>query len=326
MRRPDAHRPRRWHRLGLATLGLAICWSGSPPPNATAAGAPAVPAAPVTTAVQPASKVAISGLASPVEATLASAVRPTRAIQNAEALPPQSAGVDVAWTSAGRVSLTSPALDRRVLATRILQWSAPYDGTCVAVRWHVDGVTAFAGWGPWRTSNLTPGRCYRWNLTLRDPTGSVFVASSTPTFRAWSSGPAGWYRGEQEHLWFPALGISQSIHQWPCTRDGKLANVVYEWGCAGTNHLYLMGHGYGVFRPLFLGWQHQLKAGQIAWVADANSHLIRYRLAWFVVLLKTDAWATGQWTWAATATSELTLQTCVGATNDRFLFVRFVPG
>jgi hypothetical protein len=147
------------------------------------------------------------------------------------------------------------------------------------------------------------------------------------TFRPWASGPSGWSPGERNHFWLPALGIDQAIQSWPCSRGGKLANVVYDWGCAGSNNRYLMGHGYGVFNALLSAYPGRLPVGLIAWVADANGRLVRYRLVSSTLMLKTQAWSpNGKWTYLGTPTSVLTLQTCFGAANDRFLFIRFEPG
>ena len=54
----------------------------------------------------------------------------------------------------------------------------------------------------------------------------------------------------RNHVWIPALGISRSISSYSCGRSSALANLVYRWGCAGTNNVYLIGHAWGVFKPL----------------------------------------------------------------------------
>jgi hypothetical protein len=59
---------------------------------------------------------------------------------------------------------------------------------------------------------------------------------------------------ERNHLWLPSLGIDEPIHHWSCTRSGILADVVYSWGCAGSNNEYLMGHAFGVFDRLYAAY------------------------------------------------------------------------
>src|SRR4051794_10385285 len=74
-------------------------------------------------------------------------------------------------------------------------------------------------------------------------------SSGTP--RARTSPPA--HRGQlvgRDHVWSPALGIDKRVYSFPCSRAQKPGNVVYRWGCAGRNNVYLMGHAANVFGSL----------------------------------------------------------------------------
>ncbi len=46
------------------------------------------------------------------------------------------------------------------------------------------------------------------------------------------------YRGKNR-MWFPALGISRSVSFFSCSSNAYPGNVVYRWGCAGSNNVYL---------------------------------------------------------------------------------------
>lgn len=301
----------------VGIVGLAVVWSSSSPAPASAAD----PVAGTSAAVA-----VVAPGAGPSGVAFASVHLAAGLRQDPEGFAVPVAPLAIAWPATNSVLLTSETLGQGAAGVRFEQWSAPYDGSCAGVGWQLDGIGPLPATQAWTMLGLAQGRCYRWTVAGRDSTGSASIAASAAAARPWASGPSGWSAGEANHFWFPALGISQTVHDWPCPRAGKLANVVYQWDCAGTNNRYLMGHAYGVFRPLVVGYQNRIHVGQIAWVADAHGHLVRYRLTSVIVMLKKVAWKTGKWTFAATPTSVLTLQTCFGAANDRFLFIRFAPG
>jgi hypothetical protein len=124
----------------------------------------------------------------------------------------------------------------------------------------------------------------------------------------------------RNHLWVPALGINRSVSWFPCSRSTAPGNYVYRWGCAGHNNVYLLGHAYGVFKPLHDAYlSGRLRVGMVAMYADGNGHITRYRLTgWHVVSPLDISWS------GATSTPVMTLQTCIGANSAYRLDVRFV--
>ena len=82
----------------------------------------------------------------------------------------------------------------------------------------------------------------------------------------------------RNHLWIPSLGINRSIAWFPCSRAREPDNYVYRWGCAGSNNVYLLGHAWGVFKPLHDAYASgRLKVGMKAMYADANGRVARLR-------------------------------------------------
>jgi len=72
------------------------------------------------------------------------------------------------------------------------------------------------------------------------------------------------------HVWMPTLGISQHVYLFACSRSTDPANLVYRWGCAGTNNVYLLGHAYGVFLALHDAYANgKLRKGMPVVYADA---------------------------------------------------------
>src|SRR5262249_29771098 len=124
----------------------------------------------------------------------------------------------------------------------------------------------------------------------------------------------------RNHLWIPALGINRSVSWFPCSRSAAPDNYVYRWGCAGRNNVYLLGHAYGVFKPLhdaYLGGR--LRVGMVATYADANGHITRYRITGWAIVSPSDVSWSG-----ATSTPVMTLQTCIGPNSSERLDVRLV--
>ena len=138
--------------------------------------------------------------------------------------------------------------------------------------------------------------------------------SSTP---AAASGSAE-YTG-RNHVWIPGLGISRSVSAFPCDRARPPDNLVYRWGCAGANNVYLMGHAYSVFKPLHAAYEAgRLRVGMKAWYADAEGRVHVYAVTWWKVTSPSGS----SWAWAAQASPSMTLQTCVGTDGKHRLVVR----
>ncbi len=122
------------------------------------------------------------------------------------------------------------------------------------------------------------------------------------------------------HMWMPALGINRSVYVYACTRSTVLSNVVYRWGCAGRNNIYLMGHAWGVFKPLHDAYvQGRLRIGMEAIYADGAGRIHRYRITTWRVVLPTDISWIGDM-----SRPTMILQTCVGATSTYRLNVKLV--
>lgn len=129
------------------------------------------------------------------------------------------------------------------------------------------------------------------------------------------------YRG-QNHLWIPSLRIDRSVAWYACDRNRGPDNLVYRWGCAGANNVYLLGHAYSVFKPLhdaYVG--HRLKVGMKAWYADGTGRVHAYAVTWWKITLPTPE---SRWAWAAQDVPSMTLQTCVGKDSEYRLMVRLV--
>jgi hypothetical protein len=155
---------------------------------------------------------------------------------------------------------------------------------------------------------------------------SVDKDAAQPRTRAASQDPAprkspSTYAGTN-HVWIPSLGISRSIHWFPCDRQRPPDNYMYRWGCAGANNVYLMGHAYSVMKPLHDAYvSGRLRKGTKAWYADTSGKVHVYAVRWWKVTLPTpDA----EWAWAAQDVPSMTLQTCVGKDSKYRLMVRLV--
>jgi sortase (surface protein transpeptidase) len=128
------------------------------------------------------------------------------------------------------------------------------------------------------------------------------------------------YRGKN-HVWIPALGVNRSVSFYACSRKTALANVVYRWGCAGSNNVYLMGHAHSVFRSLHNAYVNgRLRKGMQVIYADANGRVTRYKISYWKVVSPVGA----GWAFAAQSRPSMTLQTCVGARSQYRLVVRLV--
>ena len=145
------------------------------------------------------------------------------------------------------------------------------------------------------------------------PNGSGGSGGST------SSAPSG-YHGKNR-MWFPALGINRSVSFFSCSNNSYPGNVVYRWGCAGRNNVYLFGHAHSVFKPLHDAYvRGRLKKGMKVMYADAKGKVRTYKLIWWKVTTPTN----GGFAYAGQSRPSLTLQTCVGSKSQYRLIVRFV--
>jgi len=136
-----------------------------------------------------------------------------------------------------------------------------------------------------------------------------------------SGGRAASYSGTN-HVWIPALGISKSIHWFPCDRQRPPDNYMYRWGCAGSNNVYLMGHAYSVMNGLHDAYvAGRLHAGMKAYYAGSDGDVHVYAVKWWKLTRPTTDAA---WAWAPQAVPSMTLQTCVGKNSEYRLMVRLV--
>ena len=113
-----------------------------------------------------------------------------------------------------------------------------------------------------------------------------------------------------DHFWFPALGINASVTWYACSRRDYPAPIVYRWGCAGTNNVYLFGHAANAFSALYRAfYAGTVKVGQVLIYADHAGVIHRYRIS--VVRLENGALpADYHWAVGDQAVPSLTLQTC----------------
>ena len=126
----------------------------------------------------------------------------------------------------------------------------------------------------------------------------------------------------RNHVWIPALGIDRSVAWFPCDRSRAPDNLVYRWGCAGSNNLYLLGHAYSVFKPLhdaYVGGR--LRKGMRAYYADATGRVHTYEVRWWKLTAPTTS---ASWAWASQPVPSMTLQTCIGSNSAYRLMVRLV--
>ena len=123
------------------------------------------------------------------------------------------------------------------------------------------------------------------------------------------------------HFWIPSLGMSYGVRWYACGRTTTPLNYIYRWGCAGKNNVYLLGHAWGVMKPLHdLYVRGGLRVGMVAVYADASGHVRKYRVTEWRVVRPTEI----AWQIAAQPVPSLTLQTCLGKNSEWRLNVRLV--
>ena len=128
------------------------------------------------------------------------------------------------------------------------------------------------------------------------------------------------------HFSFPAAGISSlRVSYWDCARVDNLPNAVYRWGCAGSNNTYLLGHAYGVFKPLNAAYHSgALRVGAIAYYAGSDGTTRAYRVTTIRRELIAREWDWRPWAAAAQPVRSLTLMTCDDAKSEYRILVRLV--
>ncbi len=128
------------------------------------------------------------------------------------------------------------------------------------------------------------------------------------------------YRGTN-HFWIPSLGMSYGVRWYGCSATYYPRNVMYRWGCAGKNNVYIFGHAHSVMKPLHdLYVRGGLRKGMVAVFADANGKVTKYRVTEWRVVRPTQV----AWQIASQPRPSMTLQTCVGKNSEYRLNVRLV--
>jgi hypothetical protein len=146
---------------------------------------------------------------------------------------------------------------------------------------------------------------------------TVEVATRQPSAPA----PAKRTYAGQNHFWIPSLGVSRPVYWYACSRTRAPDNLIYRWGCAGHNNVYILGHAYGVMKPLHDAYvSGRLHTGMLAVYADANGNVRTYRVTTWRLVRPTNA----AWAEASQSVPSMTLQTCVGSQSQWRLIVRLV--
>jgi hypothetical protein len=124
----------------------------------------------------------------------------------------------------------------------------------------------------------------------------------------------------RNHIWMPALGINRTVYWFSCSRTRPPDNFVYRWGCAGRNNVYLLGHAWGVFKPLHDAYvQGRLRVGMEVIYADAAGRVRHYRIvSWRIVSPTVSNWI------GSFSRPTMILQTCVGTRSQYRLNVKLV--
>src|SRR5829696_498065 len=182
-----------------------------------------------------------------------------------------------------------------------------------------------AGAGPARTTSApaaaaSSGRSFKARLAIesvKKPKAKSRASGGSSS----GSASSGSLKG-RNHFWFPSLGISRAVYSFPCSRSRAPDNLVYRWGCAGANNVYLLGHAYGVFKPLHNAYvSGRLHAGMKAYYADSRGRTHTFAVRWWKLTKPTTS---ASWAWASQSVSSMTLQTCVGSNSEYRVMVRLV--
>ena len=101
-----------------------------------------------------------------------------------------------------------------------------------------------------------------------------------------SSGSSRASYGGKNRMSFPALGINRGVSFFSCSNNSYPGNVVYRWGCAGSNNVYLFGHAHSVFKPLHDAYVNgRLRKGMKVSYADSKGKVRTYKLIWWKVTI-----------------------------------------
>ena len=225
--------------------------------------------------------------------------------------------------AAESIAVASSVLARSEATDSAAPVSAPFVAhpTRVGERNAAEAATADA-LNPWLVPIAEPADPI--HVPVRPATSSINKVKSES--KAKSSGGSGGgssaasYHGKNR-MWFPALGISRSTYFFPCSSNAYPGNVVYRWGCAGSNNVYLFAHAHAAFKPLHDAYVNgRLRKGMKVSYADSKGKVRTYKLIWWKVTTPTK----GGFAFASQSRPSLTLQTCVGANSKYRLIVRFV--
>lgn len=149
--------------------------------------------------------------------------------------------------------------------------------------------------------------------------GGLRAAVQVPDLRSHPGSP-GTYSG-RNHVWIPSLGIDRPVVLFECTRTRAPDNYMYRWGCAGRNNVYLLGHAWGVFKPLHDAYERgRLEVGMLAIYADGRGRIRAYQVTEWRVVDPVEV----HWAIASQPVPSMTLQTCVGPRGALRLNVRLV--
>ena len=228
--------------------------------------------------------------------------------------------------AAESIAVASSVLARSEATDSAAPVSAPFVAhpTRVGERNAAEAATAEA-LNPWLVPIAEPADPI--HVPVRPATSSINkVKSESKVKSSGGSGGSGGgsspasYHG-RNRMWFPALGISRSTYFFPCSSNAYPGNVVYRWGCAGSNNVYLFAHAHSAFKPLHDAYVNgRLRKGMKVSYADSKGKVRTYKLIWWKVTTPTK----GGFAFAAQSRPSLTLQTCVGAKSQYRLIVRFV--
>lgn len=221
-----------------------------------------------------------------------------------------SAGAPVGDTALSEpaATLRSPVIPR-IAAADSAATSAAHAATAAAI---IDSVADTSGPDAEAAGSLL-------GASLSSAASSLGIAAAATSAAATSPpGPASTVRN---HVVSVALGLDQAVAAFPCSRSRPPDMLLYRWGCAGANNVYLLAHAAGPFRHLHdLYERGGLRRGMTVDYNDGSGGVHRYRVVWWRTTLPTD----GAWAFAASSTPVMTLQTCVGAGDRYRLIVRLV--
>jgi hypothetical protein len=123
----------------------------------------------------------------------------------------------------------------------------------------------------------------------------------------------------RNHVWIPSRGSTRSVSRFSCSRSAPPVDLVYRWGCAGANNVYLFGHAYSVFKPLHDAYAAgRLRKGMLVKYADGSGRVHTYALSWWRLTTPDN----GAFAYAAQSRPSMTLQTCYGSRSRYRLIVR----